>query len=124
MDPRRLLTYLTVVVNLGSANFEELLCDGPCVVVAHAMVRGECDVVSRLDLFAGSKSYSVLLGDLLDESLRVLNGRSPLILESRRSRGVLKLGVESMLSRTCLVCTVLGCGEGEGSSAGSQGSGL
>lgn len=111
-------------MNLGSANVEELLCDGPCVVVAHTMVGSECDIVSRLDLLSWGKSYSVLLRDLLNQSLGVLDGRGLLVLESRRSGSVLELGVESMLSRTRLVGTVLGGGEGEGSSAGSQCSGL
>ena len=107
----------------GGANLEELLCDRPCVVVAHAMVRSECNVVSRLDLLAWGESNSILLSDLFDEGLGVLNGGSLLELESRRSRGVLELGVESvLLSRTCLVGAVLGCGESERSGAGCQGS--
>lgn len=102
-------------MNFGSANLEELLSDRPSVIVTHAMMGRECDVVSGLDLLAGSESYSVLLGDLFDEGLRVLDGRGLLVLESGRcSRCVLELGVESvLLSRTCLVGAVLGCGEGE-----------
>jgi hypothetical protein len=100
--------HLAVVVNLGSSNVEELLCDRPCVVVAHTMVGSECDIVSCFDLLSRSKSYGVLLGDLLNKSLGVLDGRRFLVLESRRSGCALKLGVESMLSRARLVGTVLG----------------
>jgi len=110
-------------VDLGGADFEELLCDRPCVVVAHAMVRSECNVVSSLNLLAGGESNSILLSDLFDEGLGILNDGSLLELESRRSRGVLELGVEGiLLPRTCLVGAVLGCGESERSGAGCQGS--
>jgi len=77
---------LAIVVDLGGTSLHELQSHWPTVIVRHAVVRGECDIVAGLDYFTRSEADRVSLDDLFGEGLGV--GRSGGLLNGQRSGGI------------------------------------
>ena len=57
------------VVDLGRADGHEFCGDRPGVVMGHAVVWAECDIVSGLDVFAFWEADGIALDNLLCEGL-------------------------------------------------------
>lgn len=76
------------------ADAEELSGDGPGVIVRHAMMGGECDIVATSDEFPVRKPVGVELDDLFRECLR--GGGREVGFGEQVGRGVGKLGGEGI----------------------------
>lgn len=77
---------LAIIVNAGGADGEELLGDRPGVVVGHAVVRLDGNIVAGPHGFTDGETHSITLYDFLGE---VLGGR-----RRGRGRGVRTDGLE------------------------------
>ena len=89
---------LAIVVHLGGANIHEFQSHWPTVVMRHAVVRGECDIVAGLDRFTRGEADRVSLDDLFGEGLGI--GRGGGVLRGEGSGGIegaLKLRREGVL---------------------------
>lgn len=89
---------LTIVVDLGGADVHKLRGHWPTVVVRHAVVWGERDIVAGLDLLAGGEANRVFLDDLFGEGLG--RGRSAGLLGGEDIGGIgdaLELRVKGLL---------------------------
>lgn len=90
--------YLAVVIDLGGADGHELEGNRPSVVVRHAVVGFEGDIVAGPDLLSGSETDGVLLDNLLGEGLRVdRSGRLRGGEEVEGIRGTVELRLEGVL---------------------------
>ena len=87
---------LFLVVDLRRANRHEFQSDGPGIVVRHALLGAEGDIVARLDAFVFGETERVMLDDFLGQGLRRWRGGSE-GGEEGGGRGVGELGVENIL---------------------------
>lgn len=65
---------LAAIMDLGGANVHPFLDDWKTVIMGHAAVRRDGDVVAGMDRLAGRKADGVSLDDLLSERLRLSHG--------------------------------------------------
>jgi hypothetical protein len=85
-------------MDLGGTNFHEFQSHWPTVVMCHAVVGGDCDIVAGPDHFTGGEANRVSLEDLFRESLGI--GRGGWLLSREESGGIwsaLKLPWEDVL---------------------------